>query len=213
MVVLPRYPDSAGGLQEPAKDAAHVEAVEEVRRAGQERVHLFDLENAAGTPIYVHAKVCVIDDVWAAVGSANLNRRSWTHDSALTAAVVTSPVDGDGSEQADSFARRRRLQLWAEHLGRRHHHVEDLIDPVAGIRMLRTSADQLEAWHRAGRTGPHPAVNCAPTGYRRQPGDEPRSTTTGKDRDRPGRPPQELTYAWRMVRRWEPQLLLQRRLQ
>ena len=50
------------------------------KRAG-DRVAIYDLENAEGTPIYVHAKVCVIDDVLLMVGSDNLNRRSWTHDS------------------------------------------------------------------------------------------------------------------------------------
>ena len=38
---------------------------------------------------YVHAKVCVIDDLWATTGSDNFNRRSWTHDSELSAAVWT----------------------------------------------------------------------------------------------------------------------------
>ncbi len=41
-----------------------------------------------GTPVYVHAKVCVIDDEWATVGSDNLNLRSWTHDSELSCAIV-----------------------------------------------------------------------------------------------------------------------------
>ena len=53
---------------------------------------MFDLENDAGTPIYVHAKVCVVDDHWMTIGSDNLNLRSWTHDSELTCAVV----DPDG---------------------------------------------------------------------------------------------------------------------
>ena len=53
---------------------------------------MFDLENAAGRPIYVHAKVCVVDDEWMTIGSDNLNLRSWTHDSELSCAVV----DPDG---------------------------------------------------------------------------------------------------------------------
>ena len=42
----------------------------------------------AGIPIYVHAKLCIVDDEWAKVGSDNVNRRSWTHDSELACAVV-----------------------------------------------------------------------------------------------------------------------------
>ena len=156
IAVLPRYPDSEGGLQEPAKDAAHAKAVEVLRDAGGERVHLFDLENAAGTPVYVHAKVCIIDDAWAAVGSANLNRRSWTHDSELTAAVVTAPADGGDRAPPGSFARRLRLQLWTEHLGRARDHVDDLTDPLAGIAVLRAHADRLDAWHRDGQAGARP---------------------------------------------------------
>jgi phosphatidylserine/phosphatidylglycerophosphate/cardiolipin synthase-like enzyme len=69
---------------------------------------MFDIENAAGTPIYVHAKVCVVDDTWTTIGSDNLNLRSWTHDSELTCAFV----DPDGT-----LPRDLRSALWAEHLG------------------------------------------------------------------------------------------------
>ncbi len=153
VAVLPRYPDSEGGLQEPAKDAAHTEAIEVLVEAAGERVHLFDLENQDGAPIYVHAKVCVIDDTWAAVGSANLNRRSWTHDSELSAAVVTAAAD-DGDTP---FAQRLRLALWSEHLGRGHQETDDLTDPVGALTVLRSHAERLDAWHHGGETGPRPA--------------------------------------------------------
>jgi phosphatidylserine/phosphatidylglycerophosphate/cardiolipin synthase-like enzyme len=61
--------------------------------AGGPRVAVYDLENEQGTPIYVHAKAVVIDDVWAMVGSANLNRRSWTHDSEVACAVLDQERD------------------------------------------------------------------------------------------------------------------------
>lgn len=41
----------------------------------------------------MHAKVCIVDDVWAAVGSANLGRRSWAHDLQLTAAMLDEQRD------------------------------------------------------------------------------------------------------------------------
>jgi phosphatidylserine/phosphatidylglycerophosphate/cardiolipin synthase-like enzyme len=83
-------------------------AWDRLRAAGGDRFAMYDLENAAGTPIYVHAKVCVVDDQWMTIGSDNLNLRSWTHDSELTCAVV----DDDGV-----LPRTIRTSLWAEHLG------------------------------------------------------------------------------------------------
>ena len=84
---------------------------------------MFDLHNAEGTPIYVHAKVCIVDDEWMTIGSDNLNLRSWTHDSELTCAVV----DPDGE-----LPRELRTSLWAEHLGLPDDdpRLADLDDPV-----------------------------------------------------------------------------------
>ena len=52
-----------------------------------------DLENRQGTPAYVHAKVVAVDDVWAMIGSDNLNRRSWSHDGELPIGVLESERD------------------------------------------------------------------------------------------------------------------------
>ena len=57
-------------------------------RQRRERVALYSLENHEGTPVYVHAKCCVVDDIWSTIGSDNFNRRSWTHDSELSAVVL-----------------------------------------------------------------------------------------------------------------------------
>ncbi|HEX8035695.1 MAG TPA: phospholipase D family protein [Ktedonobacterales bacterium] len=57
-------------------------------------------------PIYVHAKVGIVDDQWATIGSANLNSRGMSHDAELNVAVLDS-----------AFARGLRLSLWGEHLG------------------------------------------------------------------------------------------------
>ena len=111
----------------------------------------------------MHAKVCVIDDVWAAVGSDNLNRRSWTHDSELSAAVLDetrdsrAPADPAGlGDGARVFARELRLRLWREHLGRGPGEDGDLLDPVEGFEAWRRTADALTGWHEAGRRGPRP---------------------------------------------------------
>ena len=118
-------------------------------------MHVFDIENHDGTPVYVHAKVCVIDDVWACVGSDNLNRRSWTHDSELQCAVL----DDDGM-----FARDLRLRLLREHLDRAADGSEDygLDDMGSVVEAIEASALALENWHTSGRKGPRPSGRLRP---------------------------------------------------
>ncbi|HYT25665.1 MAG TPA: phospholipase D family protein, partial [Actinomycetota bacterium] len=163
VAVVPRYPDQDGRLSGPPNRIGQQTALDLVREAGGDRVAIFDLENEEGTPIYVHAKVCVIDDVWAAVGSDNLNRRSWTHDAELAAAVLDEardprePADPAGlGDGARVFARDLRLRLWREHLGREPGDDADLLDPERGVEAWRHVAEALAAWHRGGRRGPRP---------------------------------------------------------
>ena len=86
---------------------AQQRAIDLLAEAGGDRFAIFDRHNAAGTPVYVHAKVCIIDDTWLTCGSDNLNLRSWTHDSELSCAVA----DPEGK-----LARELRTTLWSEHL-------------------------------------------------------------------------------------------------
>jgi phosphatidylserine/phosphatidylglycerophosphate/cardiolipin synthase-like enzyme len=162
IAVVPRFPDSDGMLSGPPNRIGQQTAIERLRQAGGERVAFYDLENDEGLPIYVHAKVCVVDDVWATVGSDNMNRRSWTHDSELSCAVLDSrrdprsPTDPGGmGDGARVFARDLRLQLWMEHLG---HDAPDaeLLDPRRGFEAWRRVALARDAWHDGGRQGPPP---------------------------------------------------------
>lgn len=161
IAVVPRYPDQDGTLARMPVRLGHARALQIVRAAGGDRVQVLDVENHAGNPVYVHAKVCVIDDVWATVGSDNFNRRSWTHDSELTAAILDQRRDereprdpgglGDGARR---FARELRLELWREHLDRDDD--DGLLDPTDAIEAVRASAVALDAWHDGGRSGPRP---------------------------------------------------------
>lgn len=163
VIVVPRYPDRDGRLTGAASRYARNRAVETLKRAGGDRVAVYDLENEHGTPVYVHAKTCIIDDVWLEIGSDNLNRRSWTHDSEIGCAVLDSHLDprppqdpgglGDG---ARVLARNTRLALWREHLGRAPDDDDDLIDPQQAYDTLRESARKLDAWSKAPRTTPRP---------------------------------------------------------
>jgi phosphatidylserine/phosphatidylglycerophosphate/cardiolipin synthase-like enzyme len=164
IIVVPRYPDRDGRIAGRAARAAQWRAISNLMAAGGSRVAVYDLENEQSTPIYVHAKAVIIDDVWAMVGSANLNRRSWTHDSEVACAVLDQehdrrhPVDPGGlGDGARVFARELRLRLWREHLGLGPDGSDaQLVDPVAGFELWRATAARLEAWHEDGNRGPRP---------------------------------------------------------
>jgi phosphatidylserine/phosphatidylglycerophosphate/cardiolipin synthase-like enzyme len=154
VAIVPRYPDRDGRLSGPPYRIGQQRAVELLSEAGGDRVAFFDLEAPSGWPIYVHSKVCVIDDVWMIVGSDNLNIRSWTNDSELSCAVIDDqrddrePADPGGhGDGARVLARETRLRLWREHLGRPDGDDSDLVDGVAAIELLHTAADELDAWH------------------------------------------------------------------
>jgi phosphatidylserine/phosphatidylglycerophosphate/cardiolipin synthase-like enzyme len=165
IAVVPRHPDVDGKLSLPPNQVGRQIAVDVCRSAAPDRVHLFDLENDQGTPIYVHAKVCVIDDVWCSVGSDNFNRRSWTHDSELSNAILDDERDereprdpaglGDGARR---FARELRLALMREHVGED----TDLTDPADAVRAIEASAARLKRWHDDGRTGDRPPGQAMP---------------------------------------------------
>ena len=163
VVVVPRHPDVDGRFALPPNEVGRVQAITTCRDAAPDRVHVYDLENEHSTPVYVHAKVAVLDDVWAAVGSANLNRRSWSHDSELTAAVLDDtrdtrdPVDPAGrGDGARVFARDLRLGLMREHLNRAPGDDADLLDPHDAVAAMEIAATALDRWHRGGRVGPRP---------------------------------------------------------
>jgi phosphatidylserine/phosphatidylglycerophosphate/cardiolipin synthase-like enzyme len=108
IAVVPRFPEQDTRASGTPMKLAQRRARDLLLSAGGDRFGIYDLANSAGTPIYVHAKICVVDDTWMTCGSDNLNLRSWTHDSEVTCAVV----DPDGSLPRDF-----RASLWAEHLG------------------------------------------------------------------------------------------------
>ncbi|WP_285115970.1 phospholipase D family protein [Leifsonia sp. fls2-241-R2A-40a] len=153
IAVVPRYPDSDGPVTGPPSRLGQQRAIALLRRTAPDRFGVFDLENGAGTPIYVHAKVCIVDDTWATCGSDNFNRRSWTTDSELTCAVFDTTPDQPDAQ--GGFARDLRMQLWAEHLGldpddRR------LLDTDGGLALWKASAGALDDWHANGRRSPRP---------------------------------------------------------
>jgi phosphatidylserine/phosphatidylglycerophosphate/cardiolipin synthase-like enzyme len=169
VVVLPRYFDQARAITLRPNQVGREQAVSVLLDAGGDRVAIYDIENIAGVPVYVHAKISVIDDVWASVGSDNFNRRSWSHDSELTCAVLDEerdarePIDPAGlGDGARKFARDLRLQLWREHLGRAEGDDRDLLDPLEAVSKFREAALALDRWHLGGRHGERPPGRLRP---------------------------------------------------
>jgi len=112
-----------------------------------------------------------VDDVWASVGSDNFNRRSWTHDSELSSAVLDTTPDereprdpGGHGDGARAFARDLRLELAREHLDRAADGSEDadLLDPDDFVAAVEAAATALQAWHDGGRVGARPPGRLRP---------------------------------------------------
>ncbi|HUY73921.1 MAG TPA: phospholipase D family protein [Candidatus Dormibacteraeota bacterium] len=169
IAVVPRFFDQAGTMTLRPNQVGREQAIQVLLEAAPDRVGIYDVENLDGVPVYVHAKVSVIDDVWASVGSDNFNRRSWSHDSEIACAVLDGdrelrePVDPSGlGDGARPFARNLRLLLWQEHLGRADGDDRDLLDPMQAWTAFRQTAEVLDRWHRGGEIGQRPPGRVRP---------------------------------------------------
>ena len=94
-------------------------------------------------PIYVHAKVGIVDGDWMTIGSANLNEHSLFNDTEMN--IVTNDA---------RLAQQTRLRLWAEHLQRPVSEVAG--DPTAVIdRLWKPIAQEQAARRKRGERATH----------------------------------------------------------
>ncbi|HLY85186.1 MAG TPA: phospholipase D family protein, partial [Gaiellaceae bacterium] len=94
-------------------------------------------------PVYVHAKVGIVDDEWLTLGSANLNEHSLFNDTEVNVATWNGEL-----------ARATRLELWAEHLERPSNELP--ADPARAVDELwRPLAEEQLARRQAGRPLTH----------------------------------------------------------
>jgi phosphatidylserine/phosphatidylglycerophosphate/cardiolipin synthase-like enzyme len=107
-------------------------------------------------PVYVHAKIGIVDDRWLTVGSANLNEHSLFNDTEMN--VVTLDPE---------IARTARLRLWSEHLELPLEDVEG--DPITLIdeRWERIASEQLRLLE-AGEALTHRLVKLPGVSRRRR---------------------------------------------
>jgi phosphatidylserine/phosphatidylglycerophosphate/cardiolipin synthase-like enzyme len=107
---------------------------------------LYARAGAHRDPIYVHAKIGIVDDRWLTIGSANLNEHSLFNDTEVN--VVTGAGD---------VAKSTRHRLWAEHLEVGLNEVSG--DPAAVVDELwkPIAYEQLDR-HTHGRAVTHRLV-------------------------------------------------------
>jgi len=106
--------------------------------------------------VTIHAKVCIIDDNWACIGSANVALRGLYTDIELSVGVLTKLAHGCGDPEVPElyedkrFAKWLRIALWAHHHGITDaNELKDLdraltlwgFTPPLGIPPLRASAE------------------------------------------------------------------------
>jgi phosphatidylserine/phosphatidylglycerophosphate/cardiolipin synthase-like enzyme len=89
-------------------------------------------------PVYVHAKVALIDDVWATIGSTNIANRSFYGDTELNASIWHGPT-----------VRALREELVHEHTGRDTRGLDDraalaLYREVARENALRRTRGEIQ---------------------------------------------------------------------
>lgn len=91
------------------------------------RFRMFHPVNNAGEPIYVHAKISIIDDQLLRVGSSNIDRRSMGFDTECDVALI-----GNDPKTRDHITTVRE-RLLAEHLDRSPDQVGQAIGEGGGI--------------------------------------------------------------------------------
>ena len=114
-IVLVNPFKSQGWLEPVAMDTARARLYGALHRLDRHgRLRLYHPYTAQGEPIYVHAKMTIVDDEVLHVGSSNMNNRSMRLD---TECDVTIDAAHPGNDGAMDQIRSLRDSLLAEHLG------------------------------------------------------------------------------------------------
>lgn len=114
-----------------------------------------------GDHTYVHAKAWVFDDELAVIGSANCNRRGWTHDSEVNAFIFdnTPAIDLPLLSTTPTFAQQLRMQLWAEHLNVSPNAVSNGVTS-AGLWLSPPTGAHVMPYNPSAGTDPIPDSVC-----------------------------------------------------
>jgi len=133
-------------------DTARARLVEVMRHAdAHRRFRLYHPVTTAGRPIYVHAKVLIVDDRVLHVGSANMNNRSLRLDTECDVVIdAASAANADAAEAIATAIAGLRDRLLGEHLGLAPDSVRARVEAegslIAAIEALRGEGRSLRPY-------------------------------------------------------------------
>ena len=143
VLVMPETAD--GWLEQVAMDTARSQMMAMIVRVDHKsRFRVYSPVTAGGEPIYVHAKLTIVDDEVIRIGSSNMNNRSLGLDSECDLCIDARL--GDHAAISSKIA-DIRLDLIAEHLGCRPDAVETAQSDgslIAAIEALRGDGRSLQ---------------------------------------------------------------------
>lgn len=132
-------PVQADGWLEPlAMDTARARLFEALSRLDRhKRFRIYHPQTAGGTPIYVHAKIMIVDDRHMRVGSSNFNNRSMRLDTECDVVVsadlpAAAPCETIAAVRNDLLA--EHLNVSAAQVASRHAAHGSLIKAIEGLR-------------------------------------------------------------------------------
>ncbi|WP_239805805.1 phospholipase D-like domain-containing protein [Croceicoccus hydrothermalis] len=133
-IVIVNPMSAEGWLEQQAMDTARARLIETIGRNDPgNRFRLYVPHTDKGTPIYVHAKLMIVDDEVLKIGSANMNNRSLGLDSECDLLLDTARAANRG--QGDNI-RKLRYSLLAEHLGIPEGEIGGLLEKYGSMRAL-----------------------------------------------------------------------------
>ncbi len=152
IVVINPYA-AQGHLEDQAMHVTRSRMIRQLRAADpHRRFRILYPVTGSGQPIYVHAKIMIVDDVLLRIGSSNIDRRSMGFDTECDVAI-TAPDDATRRLIGDV-----RTRLLAEHLGLSPDRVGAKIERQGGLlpaldalcrpqgRSLRPLLPRRETW-------------------------------------------------------------------
>jgi phosphatidylserine/phosphatidylglycerophosphate/cardiolipin synthase-like enzyme len=123
-IVLPDHPNVGRAFSDAGLACLREEAPQALEEGRLQAFTLATSQRIDGAehyrPIYVHAKVAIVDDVWTTLGSGNLNNRGMRDDTEMNVATLDPEL-----------AHGLRLMLQGEHLGLLHD------DDLLALSLLR----------------------------------------------------------------------------